>query len=285
MATVVAQVGRINMEIPINNSRFRRPWLNWLRQCPPRSSERARGGTRSRPSALVNAVLVFACLLLVVARPSQARADPAWRLAGGFTFAAALPDSEHARAQIGAPWFIRGEMRGLSLLDRTPVDGDRPTRGHFAVYDAFFLEAGVGALCSKSDCVSLGDVHLRGVAGYEALVGWRAPSASVYVGPRVAWEGWITNKLALGSVSWPVVVRFDHAVARTRRRILSAWASPHGAFRSYGAEWDEPLSEGLWVATWAGGTRALTDLSRDDSSGAGALALTVSLGIRGGSPF
>lgn len=228
--------------------------------------------------------LVLAVAVVLSWSP-RAHADPALRLAGGLTFAAAFPDGEHPKAQVGVPWFIRGELRGLSLLDRTPVEGDRPSRGHFAVYDAFFLEAGVGALCSKSDCVSLGDVHLRGLAGYEALVGWRAPSASVYVGPRISWEGWITNKLALGSASWPVVVRFDHAAARTRRRVLSAWASPHGAFRSYGAEWDEPIAERLWVATWAGGVRALADAYHDESAGPGALAVTVSLGIRGGSPF
>lgn len=214
----------------------------------------------------------------------SARADTGLRIAGGFTFAMAVPDGP-AKTQLGAPWFLRMEMRGLSHLDTIGTVGDRPLRGHFAVYDAFFLEGGVGALCSKSECVSLGDVHLRAVGGYEALVGWRAPAASVYIGPRLSWEGWITSKFALGAVSWPVVLRVDHAVRETSRRMLSIWASPEGPFRAYGGEWDEPLEKGLWMTFGLATTRALIGGTKDDASNGGALATTVTLGIRGGSPF
>jgi hypothetical protein len=230
--------------------------------------------------------------LVVLAAP-RAHAESGMRVAFGFTFAAAIPDHT-TKTQLGVPWFLRGEVRGLSRLDTTPTLGNRPAEGHFSIYDAFFVEGGVGALCSQKDCVSLGDVHLRGVGGYEALVGWRAPSASVYVGPRISWEGWITSKLALGTVSWPVVVRFDHAVRHTERRIFSAWASPHGAFRSYGGEWAEPVADGLWMTLGFATSRAVVEPWRDENTGRvvasdsqspGALAATVSLGIRGGSPF
>lgn len=150
------------------------------------------------------------------------------------------------------------------------------------MHDALFLEGDLGALCGKSGCASLGDVALRGVGGYELLVGLRAPGASVYAGPRITWEGWLTNKYAVGAVSWPVVLRVEQAVARTRRRILSAWASPHGLFRSYGGAWDEPLADAFWASLSVGATRAM--LSSDAAGGSsGALGVTVTLGVRVGS--
>jgi len=219
------------------------------------------------------------CALAVVLVAPPAAADSGLRLSGGFLFSGALPDRPQ-KASLGMPWYLRFEVRGLSRMDTVPTHGDRPSRGHVAVYDAFFVEAGFGAICGKNDCVTLGDVHLRGTGGYEALVGYRAPSASVYVGPRLSWEGWITSGYALGAVSWPVVLRVDHAVAETKRRVLVAWASPHGAFRSYGGQWDEPIGEGVWLTSGFSATRAAIGPPSD-----GALALTATLGLRVGSPF
>ncbi len=220
----------------------------------------------------------MACAL-ALARP--AHADTGLALGLGFAFAAAVPDGPR-KTQIGAPWYLRFEAAGVSRVDATPAQGDRPSRAHFSVHDAFFLEGDLGAVCSKSSCVSLGDVALRGVGGYELLLGLRAPGASVYVGPRITWEGWLTNKYAVGAVSWPVVLRIEQSVAHTRRRILSAWGSPHGRFRSYGGAWDEPLADAFWLSLSGGATRAM--LSTDHTGDpAGALGVTVALGIRVGS--
>lgn len=220
------------------------------------------------------------CAALVVLVAGEARADPGMRFSGGFQLAGVVPDGASKNVG-GIPWYMRLELRGLSRMDTVPTRGDRPTRGHFAVYDAFFLEGTFGAICGDDACVSLGDVHLRGAGGYEALVGYRGPEVSVYVGPRVSWEGWITDRYALGAVSWPLVVRMDHAVRETRRRMLSAWASPHGLFKTYGAQWDEPMAEGFWITTSFAATRAVVSGPRSD----GALAVVATVGFRVGSPF
>lgn len=222
------------------------------------------------------------CALLVLLFATKARADPGLRISGGFVFAGAMPDGP-TKAALGMPWFLRLEFRGLSRLDTVGFDGDRPRRGHVAVYDAFFLEGGIGAICGKHDCASLGDVHLRGVGGYEALVGWRAPEASVYLGPRISWEGWITAKHALGSVSWPLVLRIDHAVRETKRRVFAAWGSPLGPFRTYGGQWDEPIGDGVWFTTGFSATRAI--IGPWEAPTDGALGVTATLGVRMGSPF
>lgn len=222
--------------------------------------------------------LAVACAL-ALARP--AHADTGMSVGLGFALAAAVPDGPR-KTQLGAPWYLRFEAAGVSRVDDTPAEGDRPSRAHFSVHDALFLEGDLGALCDKSGCASLGDVALRGVGGYELLLGLRAPGASVYVGPRITWEGWLTNKYALGAVSWPVVLRLEQAVAHTRRRILSAWASPHGLFRSYGGAWNEPLADAFWLSLSGGATRAI--LSADPAGEAtGALGVTVTVGVRVGS--
>ena len=217
-------------------------------------------------------------MALALTRP--AHADTGLAVGLGLAFAAAVPDGP-GETQLGAPWFLRLQAAGLSRIDDTPVVGDRPSRAHFSVHDAFFLEGDLGAVCARSRCASLGDVALRGVGGYELLLGLRAPGASVYVGPRITWEGWLTNKYALGAVSWPAVLRVEQAVAHTRRRILSAWASPHGLFRSYGGAWEEPLADSLWMTLSGGATRGI--LSSDVGDANGALGGTVTVGVRVGS--
>lgn len=242
---------------------------------------RPRRGLGPTASLAIASIVAIACSL-----PSRAaRAETGVSGAIGFSLNTLAPDGEQRR-QLGVPWFLRAEVLGISRLDSARDGGERPRRGHFAVHDGFFFEVGLGAVCSKQSCASLGDVHLRGLGGYEALVGWRAPDASVYVGPRISWEGWVTAKYAVGAASWPVVVRFDHAVARTRRRVFSAWGSPHGAFPSYGAQWDEPLGDSVWLTTWGSGTRAIAAPWRsDDGPSVGALGVTIALGVRVGPPL
>ena len=109
--------------------------------------------------------------------PRLAHADPGLRLGLGLMFAASIPDGP-SKPALGAPWYLRGEVRGISRVDPVGTVGDRPARGHVALYDSFFLEAGIGAICTKTDCASLGDVHLRGVGGYELLGGYRSPESS-----------------------------------------------------------------------------------------------------------
>jgi hypothetical protein len=222
--------------------------------------------------------LAVACALALA---GPAHADTGVSAGLGFAFAAAVPDGPR-KTQLGAPWYLRFEAAGVSRADDTPTEGDRPSRAHFSVHDALFVEGDLGAACDKSRCVSLGDVALRGVGGYELLLGLRAPGASVYVGPRITWEGWLTSKYALGAVSWPLVLRVEQAVARTRRRILSAWGSPHGLFRSYGGTWDEPLADAFWVSLSGGATRGILTSDRAGDA-TGALGVTVTLGVRVGS--
>ena len=238
-------------------------------QCNQRGDGRLRG--------LVAGLLVAGLVL-----PRVANADPGLRLGLGLMFAASIPDGP-SKSALGAPWYLRGEVRGISRVDPVGTVGDRPARGHVALYDSFFLEAGIGAVCTKHDCASLGDVHLRGVGGYELLGGYRSPEVSVFVGPRVSWEGWITAHHALGSMSVPLVVRLDHAVRDTHRRVFSAWGSPMGPFRSYGGQWEEPIARGLSVVTQVSFARAVIGPWKDDSDGA--LGVTASVGVRVGSLF
>lgn len=224
---------------------------------------------------------VLIALVGVVTRAPSARADTGASVGLGFAFAAAVPDGAR-KTQLGAPWFLRFEAAGVSRVDHTPTEGDRPSQAHFSVHDAFFLEGDLGVVCAKHACTSLGDVALRGVGGYELLLGLRAPAASVYVGPRITWEGWLTSQYALGAVSWPLVLRVEQAVARTRRRILSAWGSPHGLFRSYGGAWDEPLADAFWLSLSGSASRAMLTTERAGDM-TGALGVTVTLGVRVGS--
>ncbi len=227
------------------------------------------------------ASLALLAPLLLLSR--ELLADAPVRFSAGLQMALVKPDPP-GKLQGGAPWFLRGEFRGLSLgFDREPRLGDRPLRTHFAIYDSFFVEGSVGAICGRSSCASLGDVHLRGSGGYEALVGVRGPSLSVYVGPRVAWEGWITSRYTFGTGRWPVVLRTDHAVRGTERRMISAWATPTGPFRSFGGEWCEPVAKSFWLVFSVDGSTGIADPYKDVALPA--MTMTGSVAIKVGSPF